>query len=146
MTPRLLAKFLRLSAADRSLLIRSVLLLGATRLALWLLPFSAARRLFARPPRPRSDARATEDRIAWAISVAQRFVPQATCLPQALAAEALLTRDGHPAELRFGVLKSDRGRVVAHAWVESAGRIVVGELHGGLDRLTPMPTLPGARP
>jgi hypothetical protein len=124
---------------------RSALLLGATRLALWVLPFSLARRLFARAPRPPTATRATEDRIAWAISVAHRFVPQATCLPQALAAEALLTREGHPAELRFGVLKTDQGRFVAHAWVESAGRIVVGELHEGLDRLTPMPTLPGAR-
>ena len=145
MTPRLLARFLRLSAADRSLLVRSVLLLGATRVALWALPFGLARRLFARAPRPAPVARATEDRIAWAISVARRYVPRATCLPQALAAEALLVRAGHPAELRFGVLKTGQGRFVAHAWVESAGRIVVGELHEGLDRFTPMPTLPGAR-
>ena len=34
----------------------------------------------------------------------------------------------------------------AHAWVESAGRIVVGELPGGLDRYTPLPTLPSAWP
>ena len=142
---RPLDRFLRLPAADRSLLVRSVLLLGATRLALWLLPLRFVRRLLARTARPTPAARATQERIAWAISVARRVVPQATCLPQALAAEALLTRCGYPVELRIGVIKTDRGRLVAHAWVESGGRIVVGELHEGLSRYTALPPLPGAR-
>ena len=83
--------------------------------------------------------------IAWAIAVAQRVVPRATCLPQALAAEALLVHCGHPVELRIGVIKTDRGRLVAHAWVESAGRIVVGGLGRALSRYTALPPLPGAR-
>ena len=138
-------RFLRLPAADRALLVRSVLLLGATRLALWLLPLRVVRRLLTRAARPSSAAPATQERIAWSISVARRVVPQATCLPQALVAEALLTRAGHPAELRIGVVKTDQGRLVAHAWVASGGRIVVGELHEGLSGYTPLPPLPGAR-
>lgn len=145
MGPRLLDRFLSLPAADRSLLLRSVLWLGATRLALWLLPLKVVRRLLARAARPTSAASVTKERIAWAIAVAQRVVPRATCLPQALTAEALLTRCGHPAEVRIGVVKTDQGRLIAHAWVESGGRVVVGELHEGLGRYTPLPPLPGAR-
>jgi hypothetical protein len=141
-----LRKFLRLSVEDRSLLVRSVLLVGAARLALWALPFNTARRLFARRARRPSAPFPTTERIGWAISVAKRFIPQGNCLPQALAAESLLIRSGYPVELRIGVAKTDEGRLDAHAWVESAGRLVVGDLTQGLATYTPLPPLPGVGP
>jgi hypothetical protein len=137
-----LNRFLGLPAADRSLVIRSVLLVGAARLALWVLPFNTARRLFARPARHSPVPHPTTERIGWAISVAKRFVPKANCLPQALAAESLLTRNGYPVELRIGVVKTDQGGLEAHAWVESGGRLVVGDLTQGLSTYTPLPPLP----
>ncbi len=143
MAPSPLHKFLRLPAADRSLLVRSVALVGAARLALWALPFNVVRRLLSRPARRSSASYATTERIGWAISVAKRFVPNGNCLPQALAAESLLRRSGHPVELRIGVAKTDQGRLEAHAWVESGGRLVVGDLTQGLDTYTPLPPLPG---
>ncbi len=143
MAPSPLNKFLRLPAADRSLLVRSVVLVGAARLALWALPFNVVRRLLSRPARRSSASYATTERIGWAISVAKRFVPNGNCLPQALAAESLLRRSGHPVELRIGVAKTDQGRLEAHAWVESGGRLVVGDLTQGLDTYTPLPPLPG---
>jgi len=138
-----LHKFLRLSAADRSLLVRSVLLVGAARLALWALPFNVVRRLLARHARRSSAPYASTERIGWAVSVAKRFVPKGNCLPQALAAESLLTRGGYPVELRIGVAKTHDGRLEAHAWVESGGRLVVGDLTQGLATYTPLPPLPG---
>jgi hypothetical protein len=138
-----LQKFLRLSAADRSLLVRSVLLVGAARLALWVLPFNTARRLFARRARQSTPPFPTTERIGWAIEVAKGFIPKGNCLPQALAAESLLTRNGYPVELRIGVAKTDDGRLEAHAWVESGGRLVVGDLTQGLASYTPLPPLPG---
>lgn len=137
-----LHKFLRLPAADRSLLVHSVLLIGAARLALWMLPFNVVRQLMARPARGSSTQHATTERIGWAISVAKRFVPKANCLPQALAAESLLARDGYPVEFRIGVLKTDQGQLKAHAWVESDGRLVVGDLTEGMATYTPLPPLP----
>jgi len=80
------------------------------------------------------------------MSHAQRVVPGATCLPQALAAEALLKRGGLPADLRIGVMKGASGKLLAHAWVESDGRIVVGDLPGGVDVYTRLPTLPSVWP
>lgn len=42
------------------------------------------------------------------------------CLPQSLALQALLRRQGLSAELRIGVRRAD-GKLQAHAWVEHAG-------------------------
>jgi len=138
-------RFVRLKAADRSLLLRSVWWLSAARLALWLLPLGMVRRLLAGKLRPPVAPQVSTERIAWAISKARRVVPRATCLPQALAAEALLTRLGHAVELRIGVMKTEHDALVAHAWVESGGHVVVGRLDEGLSRYTPLPPLPGAR-
>lgn len=139
-------KLARLPAADRGLLARSVLVLAASRLALWLLPLRVVRRYLPRiVPRSTDSNRPTAERIAWAIAAARRVVPRATCLPQALAAEALLERNGHPVDLRIGVVKTERGRLVAHAWVESDGQVVVGDLDEGLSGYTPLPPLPPPR-
>jgi hypothetical protein len=140
--PSRLRQFLQLPARDRSLLARSFFLVGVARLTLWVLPFNVVRRILARRPR-RSTA--TIEKIGWSISVAKRFVPKADCLPQALAAESLLMRSGHPVELRIGVVKRDHGRLEAHAWVESEGRLVVGDLTQGLSTYSPLPPLPGIR-
>ncbi len=138
-----LSKFLRLPATDRRLLVRSGVALGLARLALWLLPLRTARRFLARVSRPHATSISTAERIGWAVSVTSRLVPQATCLPQALAAEALLTQDRHPVVLRIGVVKTDKGRIEGHAWVESEGRIIVGDLDRRHAAYTPLPPLPG---
>ncbi len=132
----------RRSAADGPLLVRSWLLLGAARLALWVVPLPVVRRWLAWAARPGGGRGATPDRIAWAIGRARRLVPRATCLPQALAAEALLRRAGHPADLRIGVAKTGPGRLLAHAWVECRGRVIVGDLPERLADYAPLPPLP----
>ena len=140
-------KLWHLPAADRSLLIRTVLWLVATRVALSLLPLRVARSLLARAARaPRRLRRAppSKQRIVWAVAVARRVVPYASCLPQALAAEALFTQSGHPVALRIGVVKTGAGRLLAHAWLESDGQIVVGNLPE-LARYAPLPPLPAVR-
>jgi hypothetical protein len=139
-----LSQFLRLSTRDRTLLAHAFFLVGAARVAIWVLPFNAARRILARRSRP-SPEKATTEKIGWAISVAKRFVPRGDCLPQALAAESLLMRNGYPVELRIGVVKTNQGGLEAHAWVESGGRLVVGDLTQGLSTYAPLPPLPGLR-
>lgn len=143
MVPDSVRKLLQLSAEDRSLLTSSVLLVGAARLALWVLPFNVVRRELTRRAR-RSFVPHTTDKIGWAISVAKEFIPKGNCLPQALAAETLLLRSGHPVELRIGVVKTAEGLLEAHAWVESGGRLVVGDLAQGLSTYSPLPPLPSA--
>lgn len=140
-----LKKFFDLPQPKRALLLRTIVLLGIARVALWVLPLRAARRLLTWRARPTPGPQVSPDQITWAVGVGHRFIPRGDCLPQALAAERLLLRNGHPALLRIGVAKSGQSRIVAHAWVESDGRIVVGELIEGLSHLTPLPPLPDAR-
>ena len=147
MTGSLVGKFIRLSSAERGLFVRAALTLAAARLTTWLLPFNWARRLVVVRPRSAVSDAFTHEQIGWAIAQAQRLVPLATCLPQALTAESLLHRNGRPAVLRLGVKKPAPGKFIAHAWVVSAGRIVVGALpRNEMDEFTPLPPLPSIWP
>jgi Transglutaminase-like superfamily len=116
--------------SDRYLLVQAALLVVLIRIGLWLLPFRTVRRLLPRrrstlPARPGGDP-SSIDRVAGAVTRVSRCVPAATCLTQALAALVLLRRRGIPCRLHIGVAKDRRGRLIAHAWVESQGRIVIG--------------------
>jgi hypothetical protein len=46
----------------------------------------------------------------------------------------------NPRSLRIGVAKGEAGKLEAHAWVESQGRIVIGGLRD-LPYFTPLPPL-----
>lgn len=85
------------------------------------------------------------DRVAWAVTMASRCVPQATCLTQAIAAQLLLAWRGYPTHLRIGVAKGEGERFRAHAWVESHGRVIIGGSESLL-RYTPLPSLKGESP
>ena len=65
------------------------------------------------------------------------------CCPSVLVnTTGIATRGGLPADLQIGVMKTPQGKLLAHAWVESDGRIVVGALPEGLGAYTRLPTLP----
>jgi hypothetical protein len=57
---------------------------------------------------------------------AARIVPGATCLTQAFAAQLLLARAGYRSQMRIGVAKDEQGQFIAHAWLISNDRVVVG--------------------
>ena len=148
-TPRAMGsirKFWRLSQADRALLVQAAVWLGATRVALWVLPFRLVRRLLAQTARPsaaRRGPRPSRHRLVWAVSLGRRVVPSSTCLVQALAAAALFIQHGHPADVRIGVMKDEAGGLIGHAWVESDGHVVVGD-SSDLSRYAPLPPFPSA--
>ncbi len=104
---RRLHSFLHLTPSDRRLLVSTALLLGAIRLGLWLLPFRTLQRIVVKlaqaPASSHGTKRFSADQLGWAVTVASRYVPKATCLTQALAAQVLLGRHGHRAQLRVGV-------------------------------------------
>lgn len=129
-------RFFRLPARDRVLIIEAVFSVAAVGLALSLLSFQRllillekasvqfrARDLGERPP---------SSRIVWAIQAASKRVPEVNCcLPRALAARFLLVRWGYPAELLLGVAMNKDGNLEAHAWVETLGKVVIGESQPG---------------
>ena len=133
---------MRLPPVERRLLMRAWFLLLTVRLGLWLLPFRHQRRIWQRlaAAAPGGAPAAGEaDRIAWAVSLAGRYVPRATCLTQALTVQTLLKREGIAAHLRLGVAKDDDGRVTAHAWLEQDGQVLIGG--GRLEHYTALDNL-----
>jgi Transglutaminase-like superfamily len=141
-----LRKFLSLTPSDRVLLINALLLLGAIRLGLKLLPFQTLRRLLARMAQPirtlQEVEKASVDKVAWAVMVASHYIPGARCLAQALATQVLLERRGYSAQLRIGFTRDKGGQMSAHAWVESEGRVAIGGA-GSMALYTPLPLKEG---
>lgn len=89
---------------------------------------SAAPALSAQRP-VLASAQASPEELAAAIRIAARFVPRSTCLVRALAAQKLFADYGHESTLRIGVARPD-GSFAAHAWLEHAGREIVGRADG----------------
>ncbi len=96
------------------------------RAALALAPFRAVRRAL-----PASRERAAPPwvlaRTRWAVSAAAPAAFGATCLPQALAANTLLSLQGYASVIRIGVRRGDTGAIQAHAWLLAGDRVVVGD-------------------
>jgi hypothetical protein len=80
--------------------------------------------------------------VARAVRRAARAVPRATCLPQALATVWMLAARGHAGTLRIGVKRGEAGELMAHAWVEHDGRIMIGDI--GVKQFAVLPNLEGA--
>jgi hypothetical protein len=117
--------FAALSPQDRRLLLRALFLVAAVRTGLFALPFRTVQRLTARAGR-RAAPIHTVGRCVWAVRTASRFVPCASCLTQALAAQVLLARSEHDSRVEIGVTKDEQGRFCAHAWVVCGQEIVIG--------------------
>jgi len=120
-------KFLALHSDDRWLLANAFLVLAAMRLRLALLPFRAG----AGCPRSRTCRKhPTPDRIAWAVDVAGSCLGNPTCLARALAGHRMLARRGFSSRVSIGVAAGAKtphgGSLIAHAWLEIGGRILLG--------------------
>lgn len=88
----------------------------------------------------RGHARASgwvKTRTARALQRAARYLPSATCLPQALAGHVMLALQGYESHIRIGVAPSgDAFR--AHAWLMCDEDILIGDSEDLVDfvRLT----------
>jgi len=140
-------RFLRLPAGDRKILIKAGMLLWAVRLGLWILPFQRLRDLLRKENRkPIAEATAelaSIQKIARSVKRMSRYVPAATCLTQALVTITMLEEAGLPAFLRIGVARSEAGKIEAHAWVESLGKVIIGGTHVDLKRFTVLHAVEG---
>lgn len=119
-----------LESPNFALRLEALFTVTALRAALWLLPFRWWRGRLAlilnRPPAPAPGDMAPSFLAARAVESVSRFVPNASCLVQALALRRMLDRRGTVCDLRLGVTRSKRGDFEAHAWIESGGRILIG--------------------
>jgi hypothetical protein len=137
-------RFFHRSRAERRLLLRALFLLAITRVGLWILPYRKvdqwSRSAALRSPHTRGITSFDIDGICRAISSAAKFVPGASCLTQALVGQILLGQAGHAVEMQIGVIRKDGSPLQAHAWLEIAGRVVLGDLPhlSGMQPLRPV--------
>ena len=124
---------------DRALLAEAIFALARARVQLATQPFPRiARRLggFVAPDKARvvsadwttgDDDGAVAIKVGWAVTRAARHVPfGAVCLPQAMAAKAMLTRRGISSVMHFGTRRGEAISLDAHAWLDAAGVEVTG--------------------
>jgi hypothetical protein len=123
-------KFLQLSLLNQLLLVQTTFILIAVTLGLRVLPWVTIQCLLLKMSNWDSRFLRTQhlsvQHIAWAIRLSSWYVPKATCLPQALAAQLLLIQRGYPADLQIGVARNEDGKLEAHAWVTTESAIVIG--------------------
>jgi hypothetical protein len=146
-------KFLRLSSRDQKLVVSAALSMVRAAIGLRVLGFDRMRqraqipsrqsRGWCGPPPRRTVAPPPPERIAWAVRAVGVATPRGSnCLVRALATQAMLARYGYPSELKIGVRKSEDGAFAAHAWLECAGAVIIGDVE--LDSYTPMRVTPAA--
>lgn len=127
--------FLRNSLPDQWFLIKALVLVWCVRLGLWLIPLRVLREVIAKIT---SNAPTTTrcqpldfnsvKRMASSVRRVSHYVPAASCLTQALSTQVLLGRRGQASSLRIGVTRGAEGELKAHAWLESNGEIIIGQV------------------
>ncbi|MGE5374369.1 MAG: lasso peptide biosynthesis B2 protein [Bacteroidota bacterium] len=134
-------KLLAISWVERFLLFQAAAVVALSTLGLRIYPWLKVQGLLlnlaGRQTRRSSSNRPSVQQINQAVRSSGRRIPKATCLPQALAAQYLLLRNGYPADLQIGVARNPGGRIEAHAWVVSENQAIVGEVRGW-DRFVPL--------
>lgn len=144
-----LLKFIALSSGDHQLLLKTFMLLGLVRLGLRLLPFPTLRKVLVSISRVKSfPSKVNQTQVAksvWAVNQSSRYMPGGVkCLARALTTQVLMSRRGYPAELCIGVAKNETGKLEAHAWIESQGQVLIGQLQD-LSRYTLLPSWEGQK-
>lgn len=119
---------LAMRRADLWLFGEAAIMLALARVLLAAIPFRVLARAFAKYPENPATDEETCRRVRRAVMLAARNVPfRAVCLPQAMAAKAMLARRGCGSAMHFGAAVEPNGKLVAHAWLVAAGKVVVGE-------------------
>ncbi|MCP2732620.1 lasso peptide biosynthesis B2 protein [Limnofasciculus baicalensis] len=143
-----LLNFLQMTWCNRKILITAFILLGLVRLGLWLLPFQRLQRLLVQigniHSHSQNNNQTSINKIIWAVETSSRYMPGVKCLARALTTQTLMSRYGHSSELRIGVAKGESGKLEAHAWIESQGKVIIGYL-AELSRFVPMEAVGGGR-
>jgi hypothetical protein len=134
---RKLQTFRQLSGADRWLVFEAAIMLGLGRFIILTVPFKRLAPWLLRAPETRSYDAALLLGVRKAVTTAARNVPwSAVCLPQAIAAKAMLARRGYGSAFHLGAGFDAEGKLIAHAWLVAGGMVVVGV--AGIPAVTPL--------
>jgi Transglutaminase-like superfamily len=134
---RKLKTFLGMSGADRWLVCEAILMLGMARFIVITIPFRLMAPWLSRAPHTSSCDEALLLRVRQTVTTAARNVPwNAVCLPQAIAAKAMLARRGCGSSFHLGADINAKGKLTAHAWLVAGDTVVVGA--AGIRCVTPL--------
>lgn len=128
-----------LGVSRRAMLVEAMITLVLARLAVLLVPFprigkrlgtfvppDKAEAVVAARPHAPGDAQ-TARLVAWAIRWGVKRLPiECVCLPQAMAAHAMLRRRGISSRVHFGAALNTTKPIDAHAWLDAGGVWVTG--------------------
>lgn len=120
--------FIKLSSQDKLIAMESLFWVIRIRIMIWLFPFSTVQRKVQNiaTKYPSSNHTITASRLRILIVSTSRYVPQATCLVQALAGYIVFSKYGYNTAIKIGVL-TENGEFEAHAWLELGEKVVLGE-------------------
>lgn len=127
----ILRSYWRLSWRDKLTAAYVSVLVVGVRVALQVLPYRTVHRLLRFGARDVSSAGAEElharrqRTVRTVAATSRRLLGDKPCLTQALVAQRLLRRQGFETDLRIGVTK-DGDELLAHAWLERDGRVILG--------------------
>ncbi len=112
-------------------------MLAGARILILTVPFKYLASWLRRAPETEICDDETLRQVRRAVMTAARHVPwNAVCLPQAMAAKAMLARRGYGSAFHLGAgIQPERG-LMAHAWLTVNDKFVVGE--GGMSGVTPL--------
>jgi hypothetical protein len=123
---RKLNTFLAMRGADRLLVCEALATLALARLIVLTVPFRYMVPWLSRAPETDCDEGLLL-RVRKALTTGADNVPwNAVCLPQAIAAKAMLARRGCGSALYLGATTDTNGKLIAHAWLVAGGKVVVG--------------------
>jgi hypothetical protein len=132
--------FIRRTPRERRLALEALRHLAWAKILVQVLPFPRLARRLGKPQTETSrtitpQERAIAAEISWAVQAVARHLPVGfVCLPQAVAAQAMLRRRGLSTTLYFGVAfdQNRKDALTAHAWLRAGDRIVTGadQIHG----------------
>lgn len=129
--------FLGMNSVDRSLVCEAILALALARVLVLTVPFRFLVPWLSRRPKTSSCNEAVLACVRKAVTTAARNVPwNAVCLPQAMAAKAMLARRGCGSSFHLGADFNAEGKLIAHAWLVVGGSVVVGA--AGISDVTPL--------
>ena len=129
---RMVLKFLKLPLPEKVLYAEALPVVMLMGLVVRLVPFRFLRKSLVKrlsvDTTPRPADLAEIQKIVRSVDFFSRFHPFASCLTKSLSALLLIKFNGEHAILKIGVAKGEDETFKAHAWLESNGRIIMGQV------------------
>ena len=126
-----------------ALTLQAFLLLLAIKVGLTVMPYRKLARILPQPGVRAADGW-VKTRTARSMAKAARWLPSATCLPQALAGSVMLGLQGYHSRVQIGVAPVSGKPFRAHAWLICGQDVIIGDGEN-LDQFVTMTDLRGGR-